>query len=240
MAMPQILDLKSDLYKIFRQIVITYPFGPHQLSTFAVIDDGSLFATANLKKIYDDYLNGFYWARDWAAKGADPNTICIEYPVLTAEVKRFTFEDYELRNGCFDLWIMIADQVDCRDCEHPRSIEEVDTDLQRIAMAVLREFSMFRLYTLDGIPTYATDAQVDYLVTNNLVTSVQGGKCTAVLVPVQDGPLEIVATDLGVPDKVHAVAFKLTFCGCRVEPLDFNYVPLDQKTIGHAKCDSCK
>lgn len=238
--MANILDLKSDLYKIFKQIVITYPFGSHQLNTFAVIDDGSLFATANLKKIYDDYLNGFYWARDWAAKGADPNTINVEYPVLTAEVKRFTFEDYELKDGCFDLWIMIADQVDCRDCEHPRSVEEVDTDLQLTAMVVLREFSKFRQYILDEVPTYATEAQVDYLVNNNLVDSVSGGKCAVLLVPTNTEPIEIVATDLGVPDKVHAVAFKLTFCGCRVEPLEFNYAPLDQKHLGYAKCDSCR
>lgn len=235
--MLNILELKSDLYRIFKQIVMTYPHGPHQLNTFAVIDDGALFSSANLHKIYADYLNGFFWARDWAAAGADPNTICIEYPALTTEVKRLYFEDGSLKGGCFDLWVMISDQVDCRDCEHPRSIEEVDTDLQRMAMAVLGELNKFRQYILDGIKTWATPQQVDYLITNGLVDSVQNSCDSSVEYNLE--PLEIVATDLGVPDKVRAVAFKLSFCGCRVEPLVFNYEPINGKQSAYAKCETC-
>ena len=61
----------QDIYGIFRQIVIDFPYHKtRRLNTFAILDDRTEFNAENFEKKYEQYVNGFFWSRSWVAAGA--------------------------------------------------------------------------------------------------------------------------------------------------------------------------
>lgn len=218
---------KESIIALFRQIVMTYPVIPgKQINTFATIDDGAMFNSDSIHKTYQDYLNGYFWSRTWVNQGAHPDTLCKEYPILALEQKRVYKKSLTDKRHCYEFWVVLAMQVGCETCDLMLSIEDVDTALQEMALTVVQEMNRYKIYDVSG--TY-------YLMTSTQAPL--GAKLVSDII-FEDGPLDVISTNLGLADRVRGVSFPLHFCTCITYDIAFrNFDTPEGYAI--AKCETC-
>lgn len=115
-----------------------------QPNCFAMIQDIEELTTENLKKLIVDYESNEFWARDWAAKGANPSEINREFPAVFVRSMEVVTEGEKI--GVLRDWVKyavgIVDVTDCSTCKK-RTIEQVKSDLhytlKNIALEIRRQ-----------------------------------------------------------------------------------------------------
>lgn len=236
---------RHQLISIARRIIQAYPHSKcTQVDSFAVVDKKEDFSTSNFNKTYTDFEKGTFWSRFWTKQGANPDHLKITYPALVLEQKRMLKQDICEPETCWEWWFNFIDVPDCSDCpdECNRSIEEVDYDLQIMALTFINEMLKYCLFTviIDGeeMSMWATQQEIDCLVEAEEIEVIQ--KCGKLQHKIRTGAFNAVSSQLGTGNRARTVNFKLTICDCIEITNDFDYKPSkDVKKIAQAKCSAC-
>lgn len=205
---------KEDIITLAREVAIRYPL----IGTFTVVDGAADFEATNTNKTYQDYLNGHFWSRDWVLQGAPADILRKQYPILGVELKRVMKDSIYSKSACYEMWVLIADQVGCDTCETKKSKEQVDFALLDMALNYVQELVK---YGVDDTGFHIVDP---------------GTSCFRDML-FEDTPLDIKSVDLGLADRVRGVSFPLKFCNC---VQDQTYRNFDTpKPIALTKCSTC-
>lgn len=128
-----------------------------QPNCFAVIQDTDELTDENLKKLLVNYESNEFWARDWAAKGANPSEINREFPAVFVRSMEVHTEGEKV--GALRDWVKyavgIVDISNCATCKK-RTIEQVKSDLhytlRNIALEIRRQ-TQYQVLTAANIST---------------------------------------------------------------------------------------
>jgi len=228
-------------------MVMAYPYSPcTQINTFAVVDSIADLETSNLGATYQDYLDGSFWSRKWVMQGADPDTLCKEYPMLVLEQKKGRKKDILESTTCLDWWLVFMDVPDCGDCkdECKRSIAKVDSDLRDMVEVILKEVKRFALYSItDGesnvSQVWATDDQIQHWFATGAIIDYTND-CGDILPFLDCGiPVDICAADVGNVDQARAISIMIRACDCHDIETEFDYTLEVPKGIARTKCEGC-
>lgn len=236
---------KNIIKEIFRNLVITWPnIVCSQINTFFIIDDGSEFETENLKATYNDYLKGEFWSRDWVTAGANPETLCKQYPILGIEQKKVLADEIFAKEFCYEYWVVIADKGSCEECneECNRTKDEVDNDLYKNAILLLNELKKYKEFTVNknGLTfiLWGTAEEMEkYLLSSYIDGYSETGR--EIYNHIKTDNLNIESIAIGLTDGARAISFPLTFCDCPNEKEEFNYDIQTFKNIATTKCKTC-
>lgn len=205
---------KEDIINLAREVAIRYPL----IGTFTVVDSSADFEATNTNRTYEDYTNGLFWSRDWVLEGAPHDRLRKQYPILGVELKRVQKASIYDKTSCWEMWVLIADQVGCDTCDSKKGKEQVDFALLDMALNYVQELVK---YGVDDTGFHIIDP---------------GTSCFRDMI-FEDGPLDIKVVDLGLADKVRGVSFPLKFCNCVQDQVYRNFdIP---KPIAITKCASC-
>lgn len=224
----------DQLKAIFSLIVQAYPYGKGQPNSFSVLEDLSLFSTSNHGKIYADYVNGDFWARDWVNGGARRDSLKVEYPLLVLEMKTIKYPNGLKKAGCYEVFLACVDNHGCPECKY------TETELSKIMESTLRnivlELMEFKEYDVeqDGETWkgWYTEKQLQQLGIINY------WECGNTLADLCELPTEFSEWGEGLDNKI-GWATKLDICGCDLERIEFNYDKTKNKKIGTTKCKNC-
>lgn len=229
--------IREIINSILINIAKQYPIntGKRPINMFAFMEDSKVLTSTTFEKIYIDYVNNKFWSRDWEQEGADPSTMRREYPFMTLENVSVTKENINAKCSGFEFWVMIGDQLICKDCPE-RSEADIYSDLYEKANQVMMELYSTYEWTNGSKTIYATKKYVDYWQSLDQLTDYKKGN------RVIDENLEqvkISATNLGIADNVVAVSFRFMAYE-KSNAIDFNYDPVKpENLIGFTKCESC-
>ena len=82
-----------------------------KINSFVYIDRGNELEEDGANINYNDYEQGYFWARDWEASGADPNNIKIEYPCFSMQ-QMISHGTREVDGNTVHDWVlMLTDKV---------------------------------------------------------------------------------------------------------------------------------
>lgn len=246
MALPPTISPKM-VQAMFLNIVKGYPFHQcRQIETFAVIDTADQFESDNLGMSYNNFLDGSYWSRGWVNEGADANTLCKKYPILSIETKQGYLKDVCRPEYCFRTWIVISDIPDCGNCKDEciRTQAALDQDLFIMMQTILKEMRRYRyvVCTIEGednIQGWFTPESAAQIAINNTCVTFQDCHdiCTVLT---EQGRVDIQIADLANSDGARAVTASLTYCGCNeVESDAFTYDDVSPDPVSNTKCDNC-
>lgn len=236
---------RLQIIDIIRRMVMAYPHSECcQIDTFAVVDKKEDFSSSNFNKTYTDFERGTFWSRYWVNQGMDENSLKVTYPALVLEQKRFLMDDICEDKICWDWWFNIIDVPDCSDCpdECNRSIEELDYDLQIMALNIIRELQRFRYYKIvvDGeeMGLWATPEEIE--CRDDIE---QSKACFKLTNFIETGKFNAVSSQLGTGNRARSVTFKLTICDCLLgqseSNFDYKQNQKEVKEVAQAKCSTC-
>lgn len=236
---------KKEIKDIFRNIVRTWPdTGCARPNTFFVIDTGDEFETENLKATYSDYQKGDFWSRRWVLQGANPETLCKQYPIIGLEQKSMRLPETFANSICYDYWVILADTPDCEGCDSTcqRTKDEVDNDLFVNSVILLQELKRYKKYKLskngNSWEAWMTSDWVQFLLASGDIDS-WSDLCDYIEMMVSDAPIEIRSSNIGLTDGARAVAFPLSFCDCAIEQTPFDYNIREPDGTATTKCPTC-
>lgn len=234
---------------MFLNITKGYPFNEcRQPDTFAVIDSQDAFEADNLGLTYQDYLDGTFWSRNWVQQGADANTLCKKYPIVSIEIKTAYLKDVCRNEYCFKAWLVIADVPDCGNCKDncKRTVAELDKDLMITMQTFLKEMLryVYVICVIEGagnpdVVGWFTPEEAAQIQIDNVCLTFQAchDLCTVLT---DQGRVDINIADLANSDNARAVVASLTFCGCNeVETDNFDYTLSEPPEISNTDCDGC-
>ena len=198
--------------------------------TFAVINDFSDLNTPNLGKTYEDVRNGFFYSREWIAKGESDDNISWAYPLVCIEffnLKPSVQNNYAVYS--FTLRALDKERDFCSDdkCSR-RNQHQIESDTTKIVFNVISYLSTVQKAVVNDTPeNYYSKYYLEWLRTQPEQTI----KITVpkVILFVNDEWYG-VRSDTTI-DKVYGtdirVSVRLDFCPDK----DFNYNKLDPKNV---------
>lgn len=110
-------------------------------------------------KKYEDFQNGYYWARDWMDSGADPNGLKSEFPFLAIENKQISGGILESDTVKSKFYLVVAAPLECKECENYFStIQNIEADTFKSLLYILKKCDEVKLYnyflSYDDYETY--------------------------------------------------------------------------------------
>lgn len=220
--------------RVLLNIAKQYPIEGRGINMYSFIETNHILNSATFDKIYIDYTNDKFWSRNWEQEGADPSTMRREYPFVTLENVSMTRPEYGGRCGTYEFWVMVGDQLQCRDCPE-RSEADIYSELYVKASQIMNElYDTFEWS--DGVETiYATKSYVDYWQGKGELLAMKKGKR---LVNESQEEIRISATNIGHADGVVAVSFRFTATD-KIPSVSFDYDQVKPEGLGNVRCDVC-
>lgn len=226
--------IRDVLNSILLNIAKQYPLSKRGINMYSFIETNNVLNSATFERTYIDYTNNKFWSRNWEQEGADPSRMRREYPFITLENVSMSRPDYGRNCGIYEFWVMIGDQIQCRDCPE-RSETDIYSELYVKANHIINElYDTFEWS--DGVKIiYATKNYVTYWRGKGELISMKQGK--RVVSDSQD-EIKITATNIGHADGIIAVSFKFVAME-KIEGISFNYDQVIPELKGEVKCDLC-
>lgn len=229
------ISFDPDIIAIFRQIVIDFPYHKERrLNTFAVLDQQTELNTSNLEKTYEQYRDGYFWAREWVNSGASRSKIQKDYDLLFLEHKKLVPDNLVDNNrASFEIFVTIASPVNCEGCN--RSWEQVDRDNREMLAAVIKEFLSYGVYAVDESYAWISPGRAAVMEPSPSPT----GQTMYQFLDNISEKVEIFTTNFGV-DNLRTQSVKLDLAGCILPAINFNYSSSPTvKNTGIIACSLC-
>ena len=224
----------NEILEILNLITQSYASDTGRPNCFAKMEDLSLLSSGNMGKLYGDYENGHFWARDWEAGGALRDNLKTEYPMVFVEMKSINYPNGLKKGGSYELYIVCLDFYNCPECSDTKSI--VSMRMKDTLQAIVLEFFKFKQYDIidDGIQWkgwYTTEQieQFDFDYHN---------ECGVEMSDFCDEPMEFSEWGESMGDKI-GWATKLDVCGCESPNVQFDYTEKQFKKLGVTTCKNC-
>lgn len=117
------------------------------VNTFAETRSVPQFSKPGFGFEYADYLNGYFWSREWVNRKAIPDEISGEYPALFLE-EGDTVRETELT----EIAGVLVDRIECGTCPDAdrRTSAKVRANLRIAARSILKHVEEYKLYDRDG------------------------------------------------------------------------------------------
>ena len=77
----------NELMRVLRNMVIRFPIVEGRLNTFSYLKEGADIEHPTFGAVYEDYLDGLYFDRDWNKKGAERSAMIGSKDALVVESK---------------------------------------------------------------------------------------------------------------------------------------------------------
>lgn len=218
-------------------VVQAFPRLDFRPNSVVCVDDWSEFQASNFGQIYQDYLNGHFWARNWVASGAHPDKLKKEYPMLMMEHRKSNLPEGVKGIVCERVHLVLVDKYDCEQCKHPRKV--VSARMKERLKQIIVELSSFRECVVE-------DAEgCEYTIWTNPCQLEALGytlieDCGNSMEDICEQATEFSSWSLEL-DKVTGWEVELNFCFCTAkEEVKFDYYKPDYKQLGVPTCENCK
>jgi len=232
---------------VCKETVMFWPSSPAwgRLNTFSYLDKGSDIAESALGRSFDDYQEGFFWARDWVLSGASPSRMEKEYGILAVESKEVNVDPDFTNQVVRPVTINILILRDCEECKtNYRPVMEVQEEVVKAFRTLLERFNgvfEFEVQPVTGGPykTWMTTTQAQYYLANRPgeITSIsQMGDSLMSYIQPERGNWQVFPTNWQLGDNVIGAAMNITISTCDpVNPVwDHDISPGD--ALGVVKC----
>lgn len=198
---------------------------------------------SNAKKVYNDFLSGLFWSRDWYFQGADANKLKREFPSFVFTKNNTTVENQSF--ACHSFEVAILQPEDCKDCgscNRPTEVIQDDAEKTlRQIMLYVSTFEQFYVYELNK-PTRTVWDTEEYLTRQVELNKIESFVATGKTIHSNydfSQRLVINPFDRFTEMGLRGATTQLTFCGCSIEQGSFSdNVPIPA-FVGNSVCVTC-
>jgi hypothetical protein len=224
-----------DVKNIALAIIKAWPYNACGMpKSFAQVDSKTEANHPTFGRVYLDYKEGDFWAKDWVAGGALKSEMKKEYGALLVERQKAVANTVMSSTECTPYWFCFMDTPDCVNCPDgcKRNVSGIDDMLLVWARTFIREFMRFGLYEHDGDYYWLNPEMAAALGTNKLLIDIESFTT--------DAKLTFSNIRAGLKDDARACGFFITLCSCG-EYIDdtFTYNSTDPAAQAQAGCATC-
>ena len=227
---------------IYKQIVIDMAYQEGlQINTIVIVDTPPEIRSESFGATYDHYLQGLFWSRAWVAKGADPNAILGDWPVLFAEQRTIEQECPDSIDVDVPWNFALIDKIECATCptQENRTPPIVKNNTLRMLRAFIQELYTFQKWTVDKgsgtVEEWISEGRLQHYTSEPGITPIALQEDLASMV----GVAPLTYREWGNFPDLRGYFTTMTFTICPTVGLTFNYKETNFEELATAICDNC-
>jgi hypothetical protein len=192
---------------------------------------------------YSDYNQGRFWARDWVASGADPNTMAGNFPVVMMEEKAAVLKNLKTSILKKEIVFYSLDKNSCDGCppeiRSPHSAYETALFWFRAFLKGVLEHQIITVLP-SGDELWITKEEAQQMKDAEKITDyrITGIPMTTWLL--HEGEFKLEPFSDGVLNGARGYYTKMFVQVCDEANIEYNFERIDWHRIAVQNCDSCQ
>ena len=217
---------------------------PRRINSFVGLIDLNLnIAHSSFGANYSDYNQGRFWARDWVASGADPNTMAGNFPVVMLEEKGASVKNLKTSIIKKEIILYSLDKNSCDGC--PPEIRSPHS-AYTTALFWLRAFikGVLEHQIITVLPSnqelWLTKDEAEQMVVNE---EIEGYRVTGTPMSTWllcDGDFKLEPFSDGVLNGARGYYTKVNLQVCDEFNIEYDFTKINWHRVAVQNCDSCQ
>lgn len=143
--------INKEIAGISIQIAKDMKYSVNQINTVYLIDTPPSILVDNLGASFQDYLDGFFWSRDWINSGSNPDTMKAQFPILFVESVGISIDNISSPDIQRQYAFVFIDKVECESCpdKDSRTGQTVKDNLLETIRIFLKELYDYEKWYID-------------------------------------------------------------------------------------------